>query len=104
MSGYENYTLSPVPWIKQMPEHWGLVRGKNLYQKMQRPTSDTDNAILFSKDSELFPKRGSLLKSSYCSSVGLFGKIWAISYSLRLILAFGGLAVCQNTQRRYWPP
>lgn len=38
MSGYENYTLSPVPWIKQMPEHWGLVRGKNLYQKMQRPT------------------------------------------------------------------
>lgn len=28
MSGYENYTLSPVPWIKQMPEHWGLVRGK----------------------------------------------------------------------------
>ena len=50
MSGYENYTLSPVPWIKQMPEHWGLVRGKNLYQKMQRPTSDTDEVVTCFRD------------------------------------------------------
>ena len=50
MSGYENYTLSPVPWIKQMPEHWGLVRGKNLYQTMQRPTSDTDEVVTCFRD------------------------------------------------------
>ena len=50
MSGYENYTLSPVPWIKQMPEHWGLVRGKNLYHKMQRPTSDTDEVVTCFRD------------------------------------------------------
>lgn len=50
MSGYENYTLFPVPWIKQMPEHWGLVRGKNLYQKMQRPTSDTDEVVTCFRD------------------------------------------------------
>lgn len=50
MSGYENYTLSPVPWIKQMPGHWGLVRGKNLYQKMQRPTSDTDEVVTCFRD------------------------------------------------------
>lgn len=50
MSGYEKYTLSPVPWIKQMPEHWRLVRGKNLYQKMQRPTSDTDEVVTCFRD------------------------------------------------------
>ena len=50
MSGYENYTLSPVPWIKQMPGHWGLVRGKNLYQKMQRPTSETDEVVTCFRD------------------------------------------------------
>ena len=50
MSGYENYTLSPAPWIKQMPEHWGLVRGKNLYHKMQRPTSDTDEVVTCFRD------------------------------------------------------
>ena len=50
MSRYENYTLSPVPWIKQMPGHWGLVRGKNLYQKMQRPTSDTDEVVTCFRD------------------------------------------------------
>lgn len=50
MSGYENYTLSPVPWIKQMPGHWRLVRGKNLYQKMQRPTSDTDEVVTCFRD------------------------------------------------------
>lgn len=50
MSRYENYTLSSVPWIKQMPGHWGLVRGKNLYQKMQRPTSDTDEVVTCFRD------------------------------------------------------
>ena len=50
MSGYEKYTLSPVPWIKRMPEHWRLVRGKNLYQKMQRPTSETDEVVTCFRD------------------------------------------------------
>ena len=50
MSGYAKHTLFPVPWIKQMPAHWGLVRGKNLYQKMQRPTSDTDEVVTCFRD------------------------------------------------------
>ncbi len=50
MSGYAKYTLFPVPWIKQMPAHWGLVRGKNLYQKMQRPICDTDEVVTCFRD------------------------------------------------------
>lgn len=50
MSEYAKYTLSPVPWIKQMPAHWKLVRGKNLYQKMQRPVYDTDEVVTCFRD------------------------------------------------------
>ncbi|MCM1045318.1 MAG: restriction endonuclease subunit S [Candidatus Gastranaerophilales bacterium] len=50
MREYESYILSPVPWIEKMPSHWRLVRGKNLYQKMQRPTSDTDEIVTCFRD------------------------------------------------------
>ena len=47
MREYENYTLAPVPWIEKMPLHWKLVRGKHLYQKMQRPSSKFDEVVTF---------------------------------------------------------
>ena len=50
MREYENYTLDPVPWIEKMPVHWKLVRGKHLYQKMQRPTSNIDEVITCFRD------------------------------------------------------
>ena len=50
MREYENYTLAPVPWIEKMPLHWKLVRGKHLYQKMQRPTSNIDEVVTCFRD------------------------------------------------------
>lgn len=50
MKEYEKYTVSPVPWIEKMPAHWSLVRGKNLYRKMQRPTTDTDEVVTCFRD------------------------------------------------------
>ena len=50
MREYENYTLAPVPWIEKMPLHWQLVRGKHLYQKMQRPTSNIDEVVTCFRD------------------------------------------------------
>ena len=50
MREYENYTLVPVPWIEKMPLHWKLVRGKHLYQKMQRPTSNIDEVVTCFRD------------------------------------------------------
>lgn len=73
MSGYENYTLSPVPWIKQMPEHWGLVRGKNLYQKMQRPTSDTDEVVTCFRD-------GTVTLRKNCRTTGFTESLKEIGY------------------------
>lgn len=50
MREYEDYIHNPVPWIEKMPLHWKLIRGKNLYQKMQRPTSDTDEVVTCFRD------------------------------------------------------
>jgi len=50
MREYENYTLAPVSWIEKMPLHWKLVRGKHLYQKMQRPTSNIDEVVTCFRD------------------------------------------------------
>ncbi len=50
MRKYENYTFAPVPWIEKMPLHWKLVRGKHLYQKMQRPTSNIDEVVTCFRD------------------------------------------------------
>lgn len=50
MKVYEDYILTPVPWIEKIPSHWKLTRGKNLYQKMQRPTSGIDEVVTCFRD------------------------------------------------------
>ena len=47
---YEKYITSPVPWIKEIPSHWALIRGKNLYRKMQRPVRKEDGVVTCFRD------------------------------------------------------
>lgn len=47
---YEKYITSPVPWIKEIPSHWALIRGKNLYKKMQRPVRKEDGVVTCFRD------------------------------------------------------
>lgn len=50
MNYYSEYTYHPLPWIEKMPAHWKLVRGKNLYKKMQRPVQDQDEVVTCFRD------------------------------------------------------
>lgn len=50
MNDYSEYTYHPLPWIEKMPAHWKLVRGKNLYKKMQRPVQDQDEVVTCFRD------------------------------------------------------
>ena len=50
MNYYSVYTYHPLPWIEKMPAHWKLVRGKNLYKKMQRPVQDQDEVVTCFRD------------------------------------------------------
>ena len=50
MGKYVAYKDSPVKWISRVPTHWKFIRGKNLYEKMQRPVSDTDEVVTCFRD------------------------------------------------------
>lgn len=50
MKRYEAYKSCNIPWIKQIPEHWGAQRGKNLYRKEQRAVRDTDEVVTCFRD------------------------------------------------------
>lgn len=50
MKGYPSYKESPVAWIKKVPDHWDFMRGKDLYEKMQRPVRDTDEVVTCFRD------------------------------------------------------
>ena len=50
MKTYEKYKNSGVSWLGKIPEHWKIVRGKNLYMKMQRPVSDSDEVVTCFRD------------------------------------------------------
>lgn len=47
---YPAYKDSGVPWLVEVPEHWGLRRGKTLFRKVQRPTSDSDEVVTCFRD------------------------------------------------------
>lgn len=50
MGKYVAYKDSPVKWVNRVPTHWKFIRGKNLYEKMQRPVSDTDEVVTCFRD------------------------------------------------------
>lgn len=50
MNYYSEYTYHPLSWIEKMPAHWKLVRGKNLYRKMQRPVQKQDEVVTCFRD------------------------------------------------------
>lgn len=50
MNKYSEYKDNPVPWIERIPAHWGLMRGKNLFAKMQRPVREFDEVVTCFRD------------------------------------------------------
>ena len=50
MKRYANYKQTGIAWLPQVPEHWNLMRGKNLYMKMQRAIRDTDEVVTCFRD------------------------------------------------------
>ncbi len=47
---YPAMKASGVEWLGDMPEHWELERGKNLFTKMERPVRDLDEVVTCFRD------------------------------------------------------
>ena len=50
LHAYPAHKPSCVPWLGDVPAHWGVERGKWLLKKMGRPVSDTDEVVTCFRD------------------------------------------------------
>lgn len=42
-----------IPWLPEIPEHWDVNRGKNLFNKEQRPIEEGDDIVTCFRDGEV---------------------------------------------------
>lgn len=42
-----------IPWLPEIPEHWTVKRGKNLFNKEQRPIEEGDDIVTCFRDGEV---------------------------------------------------
>ena len=42
-----------IPWLPEIPEHWDVMRAKNLFQKEQRPVQEGDEIVTCFRDGEV---------------------------------------------------
>ncbi|MBQ6774489.1 MAG: restriction endonuclease subunit S [Synergistaceae bacterium] len=53
MRSYDGYKESNIAWLGEIPAHWDITRGKNLYRKMNRPVNDGDEVITCFRNGEV---------------------------------------------------
>jgi len=47
---YAELTETPVGWAPRLPRHWGLERGKSLFERVQREPLDSDGVVTCFRD------------------------------------------------------
>jgi type I restriction enzyme S subunit len=47
---YPEYKDSGLPWLGEVPAHWGLERAKRLFRKMNRPSHPEDDVVTCFRD------------------------------------------------------
>lgn len=47
------YKDSGIPWMKQIPSDWDIIRGKNLLDLMNRPVREDDDVVTCFRDGEV---------------------------------------------------
>lgn len=53
MIPYPAYKTTDLAWLPRIPEHWGIMRAKNLFTRMNRPVSVDDEVITCFRDGEV---------------------------------------------------
>lgn len=53
MIPYPAYKSTDLPWLPNIPEHWDVVRAKNLFTRMNRPVSADDEVVTCFRDGEV---------------------------------------------------
>lgn len=47
------FKTTNIPWLQEIPEHWGIKRAKNLFKKELRPVQEGDEIVTCFRDGEV---------------------------------------------------
>ena len=47
------YKNSGIPWMKEIPDDWNVVRGKDFLYLMNRPVREDDDVVTCFRDGEV---------------------------------------------------
>ena len=53
MKRYEHYKNSDLPWVQEIPQHWDVLRGKQLFKQVKRPVREEDDVVTCFRDGEV---------------------------------------------------
>lgn len=53
MRRYEAYKDSGLPWVNEIPVHWDVLKGKQLFKQMKRPVRDEDEVVTCFRDGQV---------------------------------------------------
>jgi len=53
MTPYPAYKPTELPWLPKIPEHWKIIRAKNLYSKANRPVAENAEVVTCFRDGQV---------------------------------------------------
>jgi type I restriction enzyme, S subunit len=53
MRRYERYKDSALPWVEEIPVHWDVLKGKQLFKQMKRPVKAEDEVVTCFRDGQV---------------------------------------------------
>ncbi|WBX80330.1 restriction endonuclease subunit S [Virgibacillus salarius] len=53
MNNSYEYKSTSLPWIKEVPKHWEIEKGKHLFSKMNRPVREKDEIVTAFRDGQV---------------------------------------------------
>ena len=50
---YDSYKDSGIAWLKDMPEHWSIEKGKWIFDRAERPVRKEDDVVTAFRDGQV---------------------------------------------------
>lgn len=88
---YPNYRESGLPWLGQMPTHWGLKRGKSVFQSIdQRSATGKEELLTVSSARGVVPRRTASVTMFKAESYLGYKLCWPGDLVINSLWAWGG--------------
>ena len=88
---YPEYKDSGLPWLRQMPAHWGIKRGKSVFQSIdQRSATGKEELLTVSSARGVVPRRTASVTMFKAESYLGYKLCWSGDLVINSLWAWGG--------------